>query len=325
MRAIIPVAGMGTRLRPHTFTVPKVLLNVAGRPILGHILDKILGEGITEATVVVGHMSEKIREFVASTYPGLHADFVQQDDPMGLGHAIYLSREYLKDEPVLIILGDTIFEVDLRPVLRGTETAIGVKRVDDPRRFGVAETSNGHITRLVEKPEKPASTLALVGLYYVRNGRDLASSLEQLVAGDIRTRGEYQLTDALQLMLTRGEPMRTFDVEGWYDCGKPETLLATNRALLEKRSCPRTIEGVVIQEPVCIAATAELSGCVIGPHTTVGDHAVIRDSVVRNSIVGDRAQVHRAILENSIIGNTAVVNGTYKRLNVGDSSEIEMY
>ncbi len=247
MRAIIPVAGMGTRLRPHTFTVPKVLLNVAGQPILGHILDKIIGEGITSATVVVGHMSDKIREFVESAYPSLKAEYVQQDDPMGLGHAIYLSREYLKDEPVLIILGDTIFDVDLKPVLRGTETAIGVKSVDDPRRFGVAETDNGYITRLVEKPEKPASNLAVVGLYYIRNGRSLAGCLEQIVASDIRTRGEYQLTDALQMMLTRGEKMRTFDVEGWYDCGKPETLLSTNRALLEKRSCPRVIEGVVIQ------------------------------------------------------------------------------
>jgi glucose-1-phosphate thymidylyltransferase len=210
-------------------------------------------------------------------------------------------------------------------VLRGTETAIGVKWVDDPRRFGVAETDNGYITRLVEKPEKPASNLAVVGLYYIRNGRSLAGCLEQIVASDIRTRGEYQLTDALQMMLTRGEKMRTFDVEGWYDCGKPETLLSTNRALLEKRSCPRVIEGVVIQEPVCIAPTAELSACVVGPYTTVGDHAVIRESVVRNSIVGDRAQVHQAILEKSIIGNAAVVKGTYKRLNVGDSSEVEMY
>jgi len=325
MRAIIPVAGMGTRLRPHTFTVPKVLLNVAGRPILGHILDKILGEGITSATVVVGHMSDKIREFIASTYPSLKVDFVQQDDPMGLGHAIYLSRQYLKNEPILIILGDTIFDVDLKPILRGSESAIGVKRVEDPRRFGVAETDNGHITRLVEKPEKPTSNLALVGLYYLRNGQTLAGCLEEMVSADIRTRGEYQLTDALQMMLSRGERMRTFEVEGWYDCGKPETLLATNRALLEKRSCPRVIENVVIQEPVCIAPTAELSGCIVGPHTTVGEHAEIRDSVVRNSIVGDHAQVHRAILENSIIGNSAVVKGTSKRLNVGDSSEIEMY
>ena len=312
-------------MRPHTFTVPKVLLYVAGKPILGHILDKILGEGITEATIVVGHMSEKIREYVGSAYPTLTVKYVQQDDPMGLGHAIYISRDSLPDEPVLIILGDTIFDVDLKPVLGGTTSAIGVKEVADPRRFGVAETSDGYITRLVEKPEKPKSNLAVVGLYYLRNGRLLAKCLEELVAKDLRTKGEYQLTDALQMMIDRGEKIRTFPVEGWFDCGKPETLLATNRALLEKRACPREIEGVVIFDPVCIAPTAELTGCVIGPHTTVGDHAIIRDSIIRNSIIGERAQVHRAILDNSIIGNTAVVKGTYKRLNVGDSSEIEMY
>jgi glucose-1-phosphate thymidylyltransferase len=168
---------MGTRLRPHTFTVPKVLLNVAGRPILGHILDKILGEGITSATVVVGHMSEKIREFVESTYPSLKAEYVQQDDPMGLGHAIYLSREYLKDEPVLIILGDTIFDVDLKPVLRGTETAIGVKRVDDPRRFGVAETDGGTSRGWWRSPRsRPATWRWWGSITYGTGGVSLAAS-----------------------------------------------------------------------------------------------------------------------------------------------------
>jgi glucose-1-phosphate thymidylyltransferase len=325
MRAIIPVAGIGSRLRPHTFTVPKVLLNVAGKPILGHILDKIIGEGITEATIIVGNMSEMVVEYVGTTYPALPVEYVEQTDPMGLGHAIYLAREGLTEQPVLIILGDTIFDVDLTPILRGPESAIGVKEVEDPRRFGVAETLNGYITRLVEKPENPTSNLAVVGLYYLRHGRLLAECLDELVRNDIRTKGEYQLTDALQMMLARGEKIRTFMVEGWYDCGKPETLLATNRALLMKRPCPRQIEGVVIHDPVCIAPTAELQACVIGPFTTVADHAVVKDSVIRNSIVGERAQVERALLDNSIIGNSAVVKGAYKRLNVGDSSEIEMY
>jgi len=148
MRAIIPVAGIGTRLRPHTFTVPKVLLNVAGKPILGHILDKILGEGITEASIIVGHLSDKIEEYVSSTYPNLRVDFIQQEDPMGLGHAIYLSRRGFGRDPLLIILGDTIFDVDLKPVLKGTHSALGVKTVEDPRRFGVAELSDGFIRRL---------------------------------------------------------------------------------------------------------------------------------------------------------------------------------
>lgn len=325
MRAIIPVAGVGSRLRPHTFTLPKVLLNVGGKPILGHILDKITGEGIDEATIIVGHLGEMIMEYVRETYPGLRVDYVEQEERLGLGHAIYLTRSSLGKDPVLIILGDTIFDVDLRPVLTGTTTALGVKEVDDPRRFGVAELRGGKVVRLVEKPETPISKLAIVGLYYIRDTPLLIRCLEDLVSRDIRTKGEYQLTDALQLMLDRGEQMTTFPVDGWYDCGKPETLLTTNRALLEKHSRSRTIEGVVMVDPVFVAATAELSRCVVGPYTTVAEHAVVRDAVVRNSIIGEHAQVHRVLLDNSIIGSSAVVKGNYKRFNLGDSSEIEMY
>jgi glucose-1-phosphate thymidylyltransferase len=325
MHAIIPVAGIGTRLRPHTFTHPKVLLNVAGKPILGHILDKIISEGVTDATIVVGHMGDKIMEFVRAAYPHFPVTFAEQEMPLGLGHAIYTARHALGKDPVLIILGDTIFDVDLRPVLRRPVTALGVKTVEDPRRFGVAETSNGFITRLVEKPEKPTSNLAVVGLYHIHNTPLLRMCLDDVVSNDIRTKGEYQLTDVLQMMIDRGETMETFHVEGWYDCGKPETLLSTNRALLQKHSTFRPIDGVVITEPVYIAPNATLSNCVIGPNTTVGDGAEISESVLRNTIIGSHARVSRVLLENSIIGNAAVVRGSYKRFNVGDSSEIEMF
>jgi glucose-1-phosphate thymidylyltransferase len=325
MRAIIPVAGVGSRLRPHTYMLPKVLLNVAGKPILAHILDKILAEGITEATFVVGHMSDKIREYVSQAYPSFRAEYVEQEERLGLGHAIYLSRETLGTEPVLIILGDTIFDVELGPVLKRNVSALGVKEVDDPRRFGVAEMVDGQIVRLVEKPETPVSRLALVGLYYLRNTPLLVSCLNELVEKDIRTKGEYQLTDALQLMLQRGEKMTTFMVSGWFDCGKPETLLSTNRALLEKHSVSRVMPGVVVNEPVYIAATADLSNCVVGPYTTVGDKARISESVIRNSIIGEEAIVQKALLDNSIIGNGSVVKGGYKRINVGGSSEIDFY
>lgn len=323
MRAIIPVAGVGSRLRPHTFTLPKVLLNVAGKPILGHILDKIIGEGIVEGTIVVGHMSDLIKEYVSRVYPSFKADYVEQGDRLGLGHAIYLTRNTMNDEPVLIILGDTIFDVDLGPVLHQQYTSLGVKAVEDPRRFGVAEMENGSITRLVEKPEQPASNLAVVGLYYIRNPRPLVSCLNELVEKDIRTKGEYQLTDALQMMIQRGEVMKTFMVEGWYDCGKPETLLSTNRALLEKKSTLHRIDGVVVIDPVYIASSAKLRNCVIGPYTSVGEEAVISDSLVRNSIIGEEAQVHKALLDNSIVGSGAAVRGNYMRVNVGDSSEID--
>jgi glucose-1-phosphate thymidylyltransferase len=325
MRAIIPVAGVGSRLQPHTFTLPKVLLNVAGKPILGHILDKIIGEGINEGTIVVGHMSEKIVHYVSTVYPKFKAVYVEQEERLGLGHAIYISRETLDAEPVLIILGDTIFDVNLTPVLSDSYSALGVKEVEDPRRFGVAELSNGFINRLVEKPEQPISRLAIVGLYYVRNAGLLATCLEEMVKKNIKTKGEYQLTDALQMMIDRGERMKTFPVEGWFDCGKPETLLSTNRSLLDMKSSARAIESVVVKDPVYISPTAQLSNCVIGPYTTIGDKAVLSESVVRNSIIGEEAQVHKALLDNSIVGNGSVVRGNYKRINVGGSSEIDFY
>jgi glucose-1-phosphate thymidylyltransferase len=325
MRAIIPVAGVGSRLRPHTYMLPKVLLNVAGKPILGHILDKVTGEGITSATIIIGHMGDKIREYVSTAYPALKVDFVEQEERDGLGHAIYLTRKTMSDEPVLIILGDTIFDVDLGPVLRDSFSALGVKTVEDPRRFGVAETRDGFISKLVEKPEQPLSHLAVVGLYLIQNTTLLLACLEEMVTRDIRTKGEYQLTDALQMMIERGEKMKTFMVEGWYDCGKPETLLSTNRALLEKNSTSRTIEGVVVNQPVFIAPTAVLSNCIIGPYTTVGEHVSISEAVVRNSIISEDAQVHKALLDNSIVGNGSVVRGTYNRINVGGSSEIDFY
>jgi glucose-1-phosphate thymidylyltransferase len=325
MRAIIPVAGVGSRLRPHTFSVPKVLLNVAGKPILGHILDKLLGEGITEATIVVGYLGEMIQEFVRSTYPTLRVEYVEQEEALGLGHAIYLSRHTIGTDPLLIILGDTIFDVDLGPVLRGGVSALGVKAVDDPRRFGVAEIEGGMIRRLVEKPEMPTSNLAVVGLYYIRNAALLAECLTDIVERDVRTRGEYQLTDALQRMIERGERFTTFPVDGWFDCGKPETLIATNRALLEKHSTSRAVEGVVVVEPVFIAPSAVLENCVIGPNTTVSAGATVSDAIIRNSIIGENAQVRKALLDNSIVGPGAVVRGSYKRINVGDSSEIDFH
>ena len=262
----------------------------------GHIIDKIIGEGITEATIVVGHMSDKIREYVAQAYPTFRADYVEQEERLGLGHAIYLARDTIGTEPVLIILGDTIFDVDLGRCCAG-ETPLGVKEVEDPRRFGVAEMRDGAITRLVEKPEQPASNLAMVGLYYLVNAPPPRRLPRELVTKDIRTKGEYQLTDALQMMLERGERMTTFIVEGWYDCGKPETLLSTNRALLEKtvRLPADTRRGD--QRAGVHRAHGEAHATAWSDRTrTVGrPSARSADSVVRNSIIGEDAQVSASV------------------------------
>ena len=324
MRAIIPVAGVGSRLRPHTYTLPKVLLNVAGKPIIGHILDKIIEEGFTEATIIVGYLGDKIREYIQTNYT-LKINFIEQEERKGLAHSIYLAKDSLGSEPALIILGDTIFDVDLKPVMAGKYSSIGVKHVEDPRRFGVAEMQDGFVSHLIEKPEHPTSNLAIVGLYWIRNTKLLNECVDELIVKDIRTRGEYQLTDALGMMVKRGEQLKTFNVEGWFDCGKPETLLATNRHLLEKRPKAVPMDGVVIVPPVYISPKAKITNSVIGPYATIAAGAVVSDSLVRNSIVSEESQVSKILLDNSIVGNNAVLRGTFKRINIGDSSEIDFY
>lgn len=322
MRAIIPVAGIGTRLRPHTYTLPKVLLNVAGKPILGHILDELEEQGVEEITVIVGYMSELVEEFV-NTHYNFKTTFVLQEERKGLGHSIWMARDtYSGDEPVLIILGDTIFEFDLKDATKHGTSSLGVKEVEDPRRFGVVETEDGFITKLVEKPEHPKSNLAIVGLYYIHNSGLLKDSLNELVEKDIKTRGEYQLTDALQLMIDKGEKFTTFGVDGWYDCGKSETMLDTNRYLLDRKSRSHDIPETIIIPPVYIGSGVEIERSVIGPYATIAQGAKVKNSIIRNSIVGDDATVTNSLLENSIIGNEAILRGHFSQFNVGNSSEI---
>lgn len=325
MRAVIPAAGFGTRLKPHTYSLPKVLLNVGSKPILGHIIDKLLQENISKATLVIGYLGEKIIDYVKKHYPELQADFVEQKEMLGLGHAIYLTTPTFDDDEIFIILGDTIFDVQLQDVFKQKRTSLGVKEVEDPSRFGVAVCENGRIVKLVEKPKELISKLALVGLYYVRNSKLLHDCLQELIQKNIRTKNEYQLTDAFQLMIEKGEAITTFPVEGWYDCGKPETLLSTNKYLLLKSGTNRIPEGVVINHPVYISDKATVKNSVIGPFTTIASNAVVSNSIIVNSIISPGANVDKVLLESSIIGSDAVIKGNYNRLNTGDSSEIEYH
>lgn len=325
MRAVIPAAGFGTRLKPHTYSLPKVLLNVGSKPILGHIIDKLLQENISKATFVIGYLGEKIIEYVKKRYPELQADFVEQKEMLGLGHAIYLTTPTFDDDEIFIILGDTIFDVRLQEVFKHKRTSLGVKEVEDPSRFGVAVCENGKIVKLVEKPKEIISKLALVGLYYLNNSKLLHECLNELINKNIRTKNEFQLTDALQLMIEKGETITTFPVEGWYDCGKPETLLSTNKYLLTKSGTNRTPEGVVINHPVFISEKANVKNSVIGPFTTIAANSVVTNSIIVNSIISPGANVDKVLLESSIIGSDAVIKGNYNKLNTGDSSEIEYH
>jgi glucose-1-phosphate thymidylyltransferase len=321
MKAIIPAAGIGTRLRPHTHTAPKALLHVAGKPILGHILDELLAFGIDEVVIVVGFLGEKIVDYVKKHYK-IKTSFITQKELNGLGWAIYITREHITEEPFLIILGDTIFETNLEEVMKSDYDSVGTKKVEDPRRFGIAETDGKFVTALVEKPEKPTSDRALVGIYHIKSTELFSRCLEELVAKKITTRGEYQLTDALALMLKHGCRMTTFDVEGWYDCGKPETLLSTNRYLLSQIKSIDDRSGNILLPPVFISSSAKLESSVVGPYVSVGDNARIVRSVVRDSIISESAEVVDCLLEQSLIGNNSYISGQFKRANLGDSSEI---
>jgi len=323
MRAIIPVAGVGSRLRPHTYSLPKVLLNVGGKPILGHILDRLISQGISKATVITGYMGKLVQEYVRSNYE-IDISFVSQRESLGLGHAIWMAKDTFGKEPLLITLGDTIFDADLSFTLNSSESIICVKEVDDPRRFGVVEINeDGFVTKFIEKPEMIVSNLAIVGIYYIAEPTELRKSLDYIVTNKIRTKNEYQLTDALQMMLENNVKFKTSTIDGWYDCGKPETMLSTNKYLLEKNN--QKVAGykkAVIIPPVYIGKDVTIKRSVIGPNVTVADGAVVRDSVIRDSIVSDGAIVKKSLLSKSIIGNNAIVKGHLSSLNVGNSSEI---
>ncbi len=323
MKALIPVAGVGTRLRPHTYSLPKVLLNVGGKPIVGHIVDKLSDIGIKEISVVVGYMGEMVEEYLNKNFKAKFK-FFYQEERLGLGHAAHVAlSEDDSNEPLLIILGDTVFDVDLAPLLKSEFSSIGVKRVEDPRRFGVAETLDGRVTKLIEKPDHPTSNLALVGLYFIKSPRQLLGALNEVISKNIKTKGEYQLTDALQIMLDRGERITYFEIDGWYDCGKPETLLETNRHLLKKTKHYKKRDDVVIIPPVFIADSATIKNSIIGPNATIDSDVIVNDSLIRDSIIGSGASIQNSLLEGSIVGQNAQLKGSFKRVNAGDSTEID--
>ncbi len=323
MNAIIPVAGQGKRLRPHTHTHPKVLMNVAGKPILAHILDDLRDLGIDEITFVVGYLAEKVEEFVRERYP-FRAHFVYQEEPLGNGHAIYVAREHLTG-PTLILFGDTIVQGDLRTAVRLPHSGIGVHPVSDPRAFGVVELDgDGFVRRLWEKPSVPPSDLAVVGVYVIQRPAPFRAALERLIDEQRMVNGEYWLADALQLMVEQGEPLGTFPVDHWYDCGTPESLLRANHALLEHALPPAHLAGSIVIPPAFVADSAVVEGSVIGPYVTIAEGARVTNAVIRESIVNAGARVESVLLEHSIIGENAAVTGRRARINLGDSSEVEL-
>ncbi len=330
MKAVIPLAGKGTRLRPHTHRTPKPLIRVAGRPVMSYILDDLVEHGVDEIVFVVGYLGDEIRAWVAENYPSLTTHYVVQEVQDGTAGAVKLARPHI-DEPFLILFVDTLFDADLGEIADLGEEWGGIiwaKEVEDYQRFGVIVTDeDGAMTRIVEKPEEPISKLANIGVYYIRDHELLFEGIDETLAGEPGPSGEFYLTDAFQRMVDDGCRIRVAPVKGWYDCGKPETLLDTNRHLLESGRSgiadDARVEGTTVEEPVHVESGAVIQNSRIGPNVTVEAGAHVANSVLRDSIVSSGAHIESSQLHDSMVGSEATVRTFRGRVNVMDHSEVQ--
>ncbi len=334
VKAIVPTAGRGTRLYPHTHTKPKPMVRIAGRPILGHILDRFSRTDVDEVVLVVGGpMQGQVVEYAQTAFgEAFDLAFVEQPSPEGLGHAIYQAAPEVDGESVIVALGDMIFENGYDTFLetaraRRVDGSIGVTPVEEPQHYGVVDVdADGRVRSLVEKPDDPPSDLAISGVYVIHDSDALFGALGRLIERGQRGAGdEFQLTDALRLMVDDSCTLDTFEVEDWYDCGRPETLLEANRVCLDKlptsSDCDR--ERSVVVGPVDIGEGVEIRNAVVGPHVSIDDGTTIVDSIVRDSIVGRGSRLANINVESSIVGDSSEVVGSSRQLNVGDSSVVE--
>lgn len=324
MKVIIPVAGKGTRMRPFTHTQPKSLLPVAGKPVIDHILDKVLPLKPTEIVFVTGHLKHRFETEIKKRYPTLHCSFVEQKEQRGTADAIWAAHDAF-DEDLLIIFSDTIFDFSLTAALdRKDDGVFWAVRVPDPERYGVLVTdTQGYLTSIVEKPKTFITDLVNIGLYYVKDTRLLEQGITHAYA-TAKPNDEIWLTAAFQYMIEHGAKIKIESVEGWYDTGTTQQTLISNKRLLDKYPghAPQK-EGVVIIPPVAIDPSAIIEDSTIGPHVSVGPRVQIRSSKISDTIIDEGAVVERAELTASIIGIEAHVSGKAARVIIGDHGRVE--
>lgn len=323
MKVIIPLAGKGTRLRPHTHITPKPMLKVAGKPVMDYVMDDVARLGnVDQVVYITGHLKDRVEEHARTAYaiPGV---FIEQQVQDGTAGAVALARPYV-DAPVLIIFVDTIFDADLSVINRtDADGIIWTKEVEDYQRFGVVVTdADGHMTKIVEKPSEPISKRANIGLYYIRNWQLLYEGIDHVLTQP-KNKGEYFLTDAFQYMIDKGAKIKVIDVGGWYDAGKLDTLLDTNRVMLEKGRArkPAGVGGTIV-EPVYIEDGVKIVDSVIGPNVSIGQGSVIEGAKISDSVIGERTRIARCELTNSLIGDEVVLAGLKGEVTIGDHSEV---
>lgn len=329
MRMIIPMAGKGTRLRPHTHTTPKPLLMVGGKIMLEEILDTLTStlEGkIEEISFILGDLDKDVQQNLdqlLSKYKVKTSYFVQ-DPPLGTGHAIYMAKEKLEGE-VLIAYADTIFDADLSGLSAlNADGVIWVKEVENPSAYGVVVEKNGYIDKFAEKPKEPVSDKAIIGVYYFKKAEKLRDHLQQLIDSKKTVKGEYQLTDSLESLVGDGYKFVTRSVNYWLDCGNMKSLLDTNAFLLDLKKDKLTVpvlKNSVIIPPVFFGKNAEIRNSVIGPNVSVADDVVIDQSIIQNSIINQHSSLKNIVLKDSIIGRFVSAKGGSKKLNLGDHTE----
>jgi glucose-1-phosphate thymidylyltransferase len=329
MKAIIPVAGAGTKLRPHSYTQPKALIPLAGKTVLSIIIDQLREAGINEFIFIVGYLGDKIQDHVKNKYPDLKAHYVHQVDRQGVGDAVRLTKNIVNNDEVFVVLGDSICEYDVQEVVNSPYSMLGVRKVDDPRDFGVAEINeDGFIHHVVEKPQIPKSNMALVGVYKIKESEQLFQCLENNIRQGLRSHGEYSITDALDCMINLGAKLKSFKVDSWFDCGKKETLLESNAILLKKFGSnvgkEHGFENTVIVQPVSIGAGCTIKNSIIGPNVAIGENTIIDSSIIKNSIIGSFSNMFDIVLDASIIGSDTDLKGETRTLNIGDNTSIDL-
>ncbi len=328
MIAVIPIAGVGLRLRPHTYTQPKPLLPVAGKPIISYIVDELLDAGVEEVIFIVGYLGEKIIHFVNERYPDLKKSFLTQEERLGSAHAIWQAREKIrKADELLILFGDAIIETDFEKIFNASTSCFGVMKVDEPSLYGVVEMEEGKVVRLEEKPVIPCSDIAMAGVYKIIEVPLFLKALNVVIDRGLEQQEEYYLTNVFSQMIGYGVDFCVEEVDDWHDCGKIESLLKTNANFLDKREgesieVPPFYNSIIIH-PVSIGENCNINNSIIGPHVTVGDRVNIDNAIIKNSIIGNFANIKEVILQESVIGSDTSITGLKQKLNIGDDTNID--